>query len=55
MLNSDPNPILVVTKKLFSIILEICKKKYVCANEAPFMTKKLHKEITKKPKLRNIS
>ena len=29
------------------------QRKYVCANEAPFMTKELHKAIMKRPRLRN--
>ena len=29
------------------------KKKYIQANEAPFMTKNLHKEIMKRSRLRN--
>ena len=29
------------------------KKKYIRANEAPFMTKNLHKEIMKRSRLRN--
>ena len=29
------------------------KKKYIRANEAPFMTKNLHKEIMKQSRLRN--
>ena len=29
------------------------KRKYICANEAPFMTKELHKAIMKRFKLRN--
>ena len=28
------------------------KRKYVCANEAPFMTKELHKAIVKRSRLR---
>ena len=29
------------------------KKKYICANEAPFMSKELHKAIMKRSRLRN--
>ena len=29
------------------------KRKYICVNEAPFMTKDLHKAIMKSSKLRN--
>ena len=30
------------------------KRKYICANEAPFMTKELHKVVMKRSKLRNM-
>ena len=31
------------------------KKRYICANEAPFMSKELHKAIMKRSRLRDIS
>ena len=31
----------------------LIKKKYIRANEAPFMSKELHKAIMKRPRLRN--
>ena len=49
--------ILVCIKVLFSIYLiamSLTKKKYICANEAPFMSKELHKAIMKRSKLKNI-
>ena len=38
---------------IFNKYEQIKKKKYVCANEAPFMTKELHKAIMKRSRLRN--
>ena len=46
--NSFKETILSVFNKYVLI-----KKKYVRANEAPFMTKNLHKEIMKRSRLRN--
>ena len=49
--------ILVCIKVLFSIYLiamSLTKKKYICPNEAPFLSKELHKAIMKRSKLKNI-
>ena len=34
--------------------MSLTKKKYICANEVPFMSKELHKAIMKRSKLKNI-
>ena len=47
-INSFKETILSVFNKYAPI-----KKKYIRANEAPFMTKNLHKEIMKRSRLRN--
>ena len=47
-INSFKQTILSVFSKYAPI-----KKKYIRANEAPFMTKNLHKEIMKRSRLRN--
>ena len=49
---NDINSIMETTLSVFNKYASI-KKKYIRANEAPFMTKNLHKEIMKQSRLRN--
>ena len=49
---NDINSITETTLSVFNKYASI-KKKYIRANEAPFMTKNLHKEIMKQSRLRN--
>ena len=52
---SDPKDINSFKETILSVFNKYApiKKKYIRANEAPFMTKNLHKEIMKQSRLRN--
>ena len=55
MCNFNYNDLRTFKEICFNIINKFAriKRKYVCANKAPFMTKELHKAIMKRSRLRN--